>query len=73
MGLASYEVVGRGSEWTIRHDGHDEHIFQTKESAFNAAVEAASMALRQGHAVVVSVPETGAAISSANPTGRAPA
>ena len=73
MGLASYEVIGIGSEWTIRHDGRDEHVFEPKKSAFNAAVEAASMALRQGHAVLVSVPETDAAISSANPTGRAPA
>jgi hypothetical protein len=44
MGLASYKIVGRGGEWRVRH-------YQTKESAFEAAVAAASLALRQGHEV----------------------
>jgi hypothetical protein len=45
MGPA-YAIVGSGGEWRIRHDGKNENIYQTKESAFEAAA-AASLALSQ--------------------------
>ncbi len=51
MGLASYEIVGGSGEWAVRHDGRIENVYQTKESAFEAAVAAASLAMRQGHEV----------------------
>ena len=54
MGLASSEIVGTGGVWRIRHDGSAENVYQTKESAFEAAVAAASLAIRQGHAVQIS-------------------
>lgn len=56
MGIASYEIVGTEGEWRIRHDGKAENVYATKESAFEAAVAAASLALRQGHEVRVSAP-----------------
>ena len=51
MGLAIYEIIGTAGEWRVRHDGRAKNVYQTKESAFEAAVAAASLALRQGHEV----------------------
>jgi hypothetical protein len=48
MGLAAYDIVGSAGEWRVRHDGKAENVYQTKEAAFQAAVAAASLALRQG-------------------------
>jgi hypothetical protein len=56
MGIAAYEIVGSENEWRIQHDGKAEHVYTTKESAFEAAVAAASLALRQGHEVRITVP-----------------
>jgi len=66
MGLASYEIVGTAGAWRVRHDGHAENVYETKESAFEAAVAAASLALRQGHEVRVSAPATETATGAAN-------
>jgi hypothetical protein len=49
MGLAAYDIVGSAGEWRVRHDGKAENVYETKEAAFEAAVAAASLALRQGH------------------------
>ena len=46
MGFASYEIAGGAGEWRVRHDGNAENVYETKESAFEAAVAAASLALR---------------------------
>jgi len=67
MGLAAYEIFGGAGEWRVRHDGKAENVYQTKESAFEAAVAAASLALRQGHEVRISVPGHGTATGAANP------
>jgi hypothetical protein len=56
MGRAVYEIVGTEGEWRVRHDGRADNVYQTKESAFEAAVAAASLALRQGHAITVTAP-----------------
>ena len=56
MGHASYEIVGDAGEWRIRHDGKAENVYETKEAAFEAAVMAASLALRQGHQVRITAP-----------------
>jgi hypothetical protein len=66
MGLAAYEIVGSGGEWRIRHDGKDTNAYQTKESAFEAAVAAASLALKQGHEVQISAPGSATATGAAN-------
>jgi hypothetical protein len=62
MGLAAYEIFGTAGEWRIRQDGKSE----TKESAFDAAVAAASLALRQGHEVRIFAPPSETATGAAN-------
>ena len=58
MAIASYEVVGSGGVWRVKHDGEPVGSYQTKESAFEAAVAAASLAVREGYEVQLSVPGT---------------
>ena len=68
MGLATYAIIATGqtktdgneisSKWGVLHDGNIEGIYDTKESAFESAVAAASLAVRQGHEVHVSVPSS---------------
>ena len=48
MGIASYEVVGSGGVWRVKHDGEPVGSYQTKEAAFEAAVAAAAVAVRDG-------------------------
>ena len=64
MGLAAYDIVGNEKEWRVRHDGKAKNVYETKEAAFEAAVAAASLALRQGHEVRVTVPGHGSASGS---------
>lgn len=66
MGLASYEIVGDAGEWRVTHDGRAENVYETKEAAFEAAVAAASLALRQGHEVRVTAPGRATATGAAN-------
>jgi len=54
--LASYEIVGSKGKWRVHHDGKAENVYVTNESAFEAAIAAASLASRQGHEVVVKAP-----------------
>jgi hypothetical protein len=56
MGLATYSIIAQRDGWGILHDGNVEGHFSTKESAFESAIAAASLAMRQGHEVHVSVP-----------------
>lgn len=69
MGMASYAVIPRGRMWCILHDGDAEGDYATKEAAFEAAIAAASLAVRQGHEVHVSVPsrEAGAGTTTGIP------
>jgi hypothetical protein len=55
MGLAAYDIQGSGKSWSIFHDGNPEGNYDTREAAFEAAVAAASLALREGHEVRVTV------------------
>jgi hypothetical protein len=66
MGIAAYEVIGSGGEWRVSHDGKALNLYQTKESAFEAAVAAASLALRQGHEVRISAPASATSTGAAN-------
>ena len=58
------------------HDGDVEGEYATKEAAFESAVAAASLAIREGHEVHVSVPSrvasgrTRSAVASLTPTMR---
>jgi hypothetical protein len=56
MGFASYAIIPTDKGWGILHDGDVEGEYETKESAFESAVAAASLAIRDGHEVHVSVP-----------------
>lgn len=56
MGLAEYMIVSKGEEWSVLHDGDAQNSYATKEAAFEAAVAAASLAIREGHEVHVSAP-----------------
>ena len=56
MGLAQYSIVAVGKQWSVLHDGNVHGDYATKESAFESAAAAASLAIRQGHEVHLSVP-----------------
>lgn len=58
MGSANYQVTEKGKSWTVLHDGKADGEYATKEAAFEAAVAAASNAIKQGHAVRVRAPES---------------
>jgi len=55
--MASYEVVGTGAAWHLKQDGEPIGNYPSKEAAFEAAVAAASLAIREGHEVHISVPD----------------
>jgi hypothetical protein len=56
MGLAEYRIIPKGAGWSVLHDGSAGNDYASKEAAFEAAVAAASLALRQGHEIQLSVP-----------------
>ncbi|MBR0994619.1 hypothetical protein JQ580_28305 [Bradyrhizobium japonicum] len=56
MSLAQYAIVAVEDEWGVLHDGDVKNRYATKEAAFESAVLAATLAIRQGHEVHVSVP-----------------
>jgi hypothetical protein len=58
MQLARYKVVKKGKSWAVSHDGQVNGEYATKEAAFEAAVAVASLAIKQGHEVSISVPST---------------
>ena len=56
MGLARYAVIGIPGDWHVEHDGKVAHTYATKEAAFEAAAVAASLALREGHEIIITAP-----------------
>lgn len=64
MGIARYEIVGMEGAWRVRHDGTADNSYATKEAAFEAAIAAASLAIRQGHEVIVTAPASETATAS---------
>jgi len=56
MGVAQYEIVPVGKLWGVQHDGKVNGEYSTKESAYESAAAAASMAIKQGHEIRISVP-----------------
>jgi phosphotransferase system HPr-like phosphotransfer protein len=65
MGLAEYMVIPKANGWSVLHDGEANNNYATKEAAFESAVAAASLAMREGHEVHVSVPGRDAANGTA--------
>ena len=60
MGRDYFSIVKvNGSDrWAIRHDGKLAGDYATKEAAFEATVAPASIAIKEGHAVTISVDGT---------------
>jgi hypothetical protein len=56
MGIAEYRIVAKGTGWSVVHDGKMGNGYATKEAAFEAAMVAGSLAIREGHEVTVSAP-----------------
>src|ERR1700687_446512 len=56
LAIASYEVVGSGGAWRVKHDGEPIGNYPSKEAAFEAAVAAALPVVREGYEVQISVP-----------------
>jgi hypothetical protein len=57
MGVAAYDIVPCGDGWGVAHDGAVGTMsYLTKEAALEAAVAAASLAIREGHEISIHVP-----------------
>jgi phosphotransferase system HPr-like phosphotransfer protein len=56
MGLAQYAIVAVGDHWSVLHDGNAHGDYATKEAAFESAAAAATLAIKQGHEVHLSIP-----------------
>ncbi len=56
IGLAEYMIVAKGNGWSVLHDGSVNNDYVSKEAAFDSAVAAASLALKEGHEVHISAP-----------------
>jgi hypothetical protein len=55
MKSAAYRIVPHQDGWGVAHDGKVTGPYETKEAAFEAAVLAASNAIKLGYAVSVEV------------------
>jgi hypothetical protein len=55
METETYKIVRNGKGWSVNHDGTLEGEYVNKEGAFEAAVTAASMAIKDGVGVVITV------------------
>ncbi len=55
MQQAKYDIVSRKDGWGVAHDGEIAGSYITKEAAFEAAVVAASDAIKQGQGVTITV------------------
>ena len=57
MGMAAYKIIPHESGWGVSHDGDIVGPYATKEAAFEATVAAASIAMKEGHAVEITAPQ----------------
>jgi hypothetical protein len=55
MGQAVYKIVEVKDGWGISYEGAISGSYKTKEAAFEAAVGPASNAIKDGHAVQITV------------------
>ena len=56
MGFAIYRIVPYQDGWGVAHDGSTTGPYVNKEAAFEASAAAASIAMRDGHAVEITAP-----------------
>jgi hypothetical protein len=57
MAKAVYEIISRGAEFFVLHDGDEAGPYMTKEAAFEAAVPPAALSIQDGLAIEILVPE----------------
>ena len=69
MTTVSYKIVGSGQSWSIDRGGNREGDYATKEAAFEAAVAAASNAIKDGLGISINVPPP---VGDQSATGGAP-
>lgn len=55
MGQAIYNVVPYQDGWGVDHDGTIVGPYETREAAYEATVAAGSIALKEGHELLISV------------------
>jgi hypothetical protein len=55
METAFYEVVSRGENWFVLHDGDEAGPYLTKEAAFEAVVPPISLTIADGLAVELKI------------------
>jgi hypothetical protein len=55
MAQAVYRIFGDAEGWTIEHDGKAGGRYELPEAAFEAAISAASLAMKQRNNVTISV------------------
>ena len=60
MTIETYKIVRTDTGWSVNHDGRIEGDYVNKEAAFEAAVAAASNAIKDGVGVSLSVAERSA-------------
>ena len=55
METAVYEVVPRGDQWFVLHDGDEAGPYLTKEAAFEAVVPPISLTIQDGLPVQLNI------------------
>jgi hypothetical protein len=56
MGTAAYQIAPYETGWGVTHDGKTVGPYETKAAAYEATVAAASIAMREGHAIEITAP-----------------
>lgn len=51
----SYDIIANDEGWGVSHDGSTQGHYLTKEPAFEAAVAAASNAIKEGYSITIKV------------------
>ncbi|MPT24872.1 MAG: hypothetical protein E2577_18940 [Starkeya sp.] len=69
-GSATYVLTGREGVWRVETDGEAGMAYASKEAAFEAAVAAATNAIRDGYDVTITVPGAGGSMLGVEDTAR---
>lgn len=64
MGKAYYDVIGSDDRWGVQHDSDPIGDYSSKEAAFEAAIAAATNAIKFGHEVRITVPGTDQSVTN---------
>ncbi|MDQ0302653.1 hypothetical protein [Ancylobacter polymorphus] len=69
-GSATYVLRGSEGAWRVETDGEAGMAYASKEAAFEAAVAAATNAIRDGYDVTITVPGAGGSMLGVEDTAR---